>query len=126
MKILATLLTALTLSFGGEINWMSYDAALKQSSENPKPLFVEIMSKGCRYCDYMEENVFADTKVQQFLNAHYYSIKLNAREDEIPKGLSVIGTPMLYILEAKSAEVKERVFGALTKEDFLDTLKQHR
>ena len=60
------------------INWISFEEALSRSSKEPKKIFMDIYTDWCGWCKKMDKSTFTDPVVIDYLNKHFYSVKLDA------------------------------------------------
>lgn len=62
-----------------QIKWMSFDDALKANSGNKKKkVFVDVYTDWCGWCKHMDKTTFQDSLVVDYMNRHFYAVKLNA------------------------------------------------
>jgi len=82
--LLLTFLLSLFVSGYGQsaknesINWISFEEALSRSSKEPKKIFMDIYTEWCGWCKKMDKSTFTDPVVIDYLNKHFYSVKLDA------------------------------------------------
>ena len=80
---LVTLLFLMTLHANGqEINWMTWEQAAEANAEAPRKIFVDIYTHWCGWCKKMDATTFQDSLVIDYINAHFYAVKLNAEQKE--------------------------------------------
>ncbi len=60
------------------VNWYSFEEAVEKVSENPKKIFIDIYTDWCGWCRRMDEETFSNPDVADYLNEHFYPVKLNA------------------------------------------------
>ena len=60
------------------IHWISFEDALTRSSKEPKKIFMDIYTEWCGWCKKMDKSTFTDPAVIDYLNKHFYSVKLDA------------------------------------------------
>jgi thioredoxin-related protein len=69
------------------IQWITWDEAIKASAKQPKKIFVDVYTDWCGWCKQMDKTTFADPKVVEAVNKHFYAVKLDAEgKDEIAYG----------------------------------------
>lgn len=61
-----------------KIEWMDYNEALALSKYKPKKIFIDVYTNWCGWCKRMDATSFKDARIVQYVNAHYYAVKLNA------------------------------------------------
>ena len=63
------------------VAWFPWGAdALEKSRTEDKPIFLSIGYSACHWCHVMEHESFENTKIADFLNEHYVSIKVDREE----------------------------------------------
>lgn len=65
-----------------KINWVSIEEAEKLTMEKPKKIFVDVYTDWCGWCKRMDATTFTDEAVVDYVNEHYYAVKLNAESKE--------------------------------------------
>ena len=74
----------------GAIEWMTWEEAIERASTDaePKKIFVDAYTDWCGWCKKMDATTFAHPKVAEYMNEHYYAVKLDAeqKEDIVYKG----------------------------------------
>jgi thioredoxin-related protein len=71
-----------TLASAQEIRWMSWEDAAAANAVKPKKLFVDVYTSWCGWCKKMDATTFADPGVVNYINEHFYAVKLNAEQKE--------------------------------------------
>ena len=61
-----------------KIKWMTLDEAIKKNSVSKKKIFIDVYTDWCGWCKRMDATTFEDEKVVAYMNANYYSVKLDA------------------------------------------------
>ena len=66
------------------IQWISWQEAVELNKKQPKKLFVDVYTDWCGWCKRMDATTFTDPEVVQYMNEHFYAVKLNAEmKDQI-------------------------------------------
>lgn len=83
MKYAFLVFISLTLSISSiaqkaKINWMSWDEAVEANKNEPRLIFVDTYTNWCGWCKRMDQTTFAHPVIVDYMNKHYYSVKLNA------------------------------------------------
>jgi thioredoxin-related protein len=125
MKLLWGLLLT-SLLFSQELNWHKHDykGAVKDAKITQKPLMIMFSQWGCRACIWMKESVIARDDIQDYLAKHYILAMIDIKEDTIPEGFKVEGTPMFYFQDAKGNSLHKRIIGGKKPDYFLKLLKR--
>ncbi len=65
-----------------DIQWMTWDQAVKATKANPKPLLIDVYTDWCGWCKRMDQTTFKDPKVVQFVADNFYAVKFDAEQKE--------------------------------------------
>lgn len=65
-----------------EIQWMSFEEAIKKNKTNPKKVFVDVYTVSCGWCKKMDYHTFTDPTIVAYMNANYYAVKFDAEQRE--------------------------------------------
>lgn len=60
------------------IRWISIEELNKVYKTTPKKILFEVYSKECHYCKDMDENIFSNRELAEYINKTYYAVKLDA------------------------------------------------
>jgi Highly conserved protein containing a thioredoxin domain len=64
------------------VQWMSMDQALKAQKTTPKKILIKTYTDWCPNCKVMDKEVFANPKIAQYINTHFYPVAFNAEGEE--------------------------------------------
>lgn len=121
------------LAFFGGVSLMSAQSidflpmlppeAMQRSAIEQKPVMFMAYQKTCGHCEKMLEEVFVDTAVSNFYNAHFLNIKIDMLDQEmaklyIPK-YSISSFPTFIILNDKG-DVLAQYVGEFKAEEFIN------
>lgn len=59
------------------IKWMSMEEAIEAQKSAPKKVLVDLYTDWCGWCKKMESSTFSDPFIINYINTHYYAVKLN-------------------------------------------------
>jgi len=65
-----------------EVNWMSFEEALKKSKVEKRKIFIDVYTDWCGWCKVMDKKTFSEATIANYLNRHYYPVKFNAEQTE--------------------------------------------
>ena len=65
-----------------EIHWMSLEQAEAAMKINPKRVWIDIYTDWCGWCKVMDKKTFSNPYVAQYMNEHFYSVRLNAEQQD--------------------------------------------
>ena len=64
------------------ITWLSIEEAIKLNKETPKPIMIDVYTDWCKWCKVMDESTFQDPAMIEYVNQHFYAVKLDAEQKE--------------------------------------------
>jgi len=70
------ILLNLTIS-AQEIKWISFEEAVKQHKENPKPILVDVYTDWCGFCKKMDKYTYSNSVIINYINSNFYAVKLD-------------------------------------------------
>ena len=107
------------------IIWMNdYDDALELAQKVHKPMLLFMSQEHCGSCKFMKEEVFTDTKLIDYINAHFIPVILDISDMMIPDELEVEVTPVFHFLDENGKKLRESLIGGKTAPFFLPMLKK--
>jgi len=65
-----------------KVNWYSWEDAMAAQAVQKKKIYVDIYTDWCGPCKFMDRTTFSDPQVANYLNEHFYPVKLNAERKE--------------------------------------------
>jgi thioredoxin-related protein len=65
-----------------KVNWISLEEALERSKTEKRKIFVDVYTDWCGWCKHMDSTTFVNPKVANYLNEHYYAVKLDAEQQQ--------------------------------------------
>lgn len=119
-----------------KINWVSIEEAERLTKEAPRKIFVDVYTDWCGWCKRMDATTFTDEAVVDYVNEHYYAVKLNAESKEnislkgmntngieLSRSFKVTGYPTIVFIDETFQRVTP-VAGYRKAAEFRDILKQ--
>lgn len=76
------LMTSIT-AVAQEINWMTFEEALKAQKKEPKKIMMDVYTNWCGPCKMLDKNTFQNMDVATYVNKNYYAVKFNAEGNEL-------------------------------------------
>ena len=61
-----------------QINWVSFEEAVKTNKTKPKLMLIDVYTSWCGYCKKMDRTTFQDSVMIDFLNDNFHCAKINA------------------------------------------------
>ncbi len=71
-----------------EVNWLSFEEALKMNQTNPKPILVDLYTDWCGWCKKMDATTYKNEVIVKYINDNFYAVKMDGegKEDIAFKG----------------------------------------
>jgi thiol:disulfide interchange protein len=107
------------------INSDDVDAALKQAQKEKKVLFIDFYTSWCTPCKMMEQSVFKDVLVADYMNQNCICIRVNAEKGNGPNmkiAYAVDAYPTMLFYSPNGDEVARKE-GSLGIEEFKKYMK---
>ncbi len=77
-----------------KVNWISIEEAEKLNKQNPRKIMVDVYTDWCGWCKKMDKETFGHPVIAEFINEHYYAVKLNA---EGKSDITFMGTTYKFV-----------------------------
>ncbi len=81
-----------------DIQWMSWEDAVRANEESPKKIFIDVYTDWCGWCKKMDKTTFTDPEVVRMLNDGFYAVKLDAEQKE---NIEFNGNTFKYIKQGR-------------------------
>jgi thioredoxin-related protein len=129
--ILALLLIAVLCSLQAQVNFSEVttleemESAQKKASDQQLMLFVDVYATWCGPCKVMDQEVYTDPVVAEYMNANFVSVRLDGECDYgriYASAQELQGYPSMFIF-SKNGEPVSRVVGFTAAEELISTLK---
>ena len=98
MIVLGIVFGLSSVSFGQEINWLTWEEVSEKMHEEPRKVMVDVYTEWCGYCKKMDKTTFVDKELVEYINKHYYVVKFDA---EYKKPIYLHGTEYKYVNKGK-------------------------
>ena len=99
----------------------TWNEGLKKSSDENKPVFLELSASWCGYCKKLKRKTFSDSTAAYF-NAKFINMELDGEAGDgamLVKYFRVDGYPALFIID-KSENIILRTAGYMNVEQLID------
>jgi len=101
-----------------------YTKALQHAKTEQRPLLVYLYMLNCKSCDYMNDAVFTDERVVDYLMGHYVVVHLYTNDRGLPPDLRAEMSPVFHFIDSRDGEMIESIMGGRDPERFLELLKK--
>ncbi len=64
------------------IEWLDMETAADRNKEQKKFFFIDIYTDWCGWCKKMDQSTFKDSAVVDYMNQHFYAVKMNAESKD--------------------------------------------
>jgi len=65
-----------------KVKWYTWEEAVELQKKEPRKLMVDVYTDWCHWCKVMDKKTFEKQEVADYLNTHFYAIKLDAEQKE--------------------------------------------
>lgn len=66
----------------GEIEWLTWEEAVKRNETEPRKIFVDVYTEWCGWCKKMDKSTFIDKDVADMMEGDFYAVKFDAEQKE--------------------------------------------
>jgi len=67
---------------GKKVKWYTWEEAVELQKKEPRKIMVDIYTDWCHWCKVMDKKTFEQDAVADYLNTHFYPVKLDAEQKE--------------------------------------------
>lgn len=68
-----------------KIKWLTFLEMETMYANNPKPIIIDMYTNWCGWCKVMDRVTYKNSKVANYINEHFYAIKMDAESAEVFK-----------------------------------------
>lgn len=134
--IISSGLTKLTEE--GAVEWKTISDAQELSKADGKSIIIDFTADWCGWCKVMDKNTFSDPTVADYMNEHFYAVRLDYDSKEVFEFFGekytarqlgdkykVPGLPTILLVSSGNAKSKKLV-GYKKAEPFLEKLQSFK
>ena len=63
---------------GNQVHWLSVDELQAIYDKEPRPIIIDVYTSWCGWCKVMDAQTYRNDSVADYINQHYYAVKLDA------------------------------------------------
>lgn len=78
-----------TVAQSNKVEWLTLNQAEERMAKEPRKVLVDVYTTWCGPCKMLDQNTFQNPQVVEYINKHYYAVKINA---EGPDPITFRGT----------------------------------
>jgi thioredoxin-related protein len=68
-----------------KIHWISVDELQQVYDKDPRPIILDVYTSWCGWCKVMDAQTYNNDSVADYINQHYYAVKVDAETKTIIK-----------------------------------------
>lgn len=104
------------------LEWHTYEDAIELQKKNSKIIMIDVMRTHCQYCIKMNEDVFNNKEMSEWLQERFIAVEINLDIDDMPLDVKVQMTPTFYFLD-KNKKILKTIPGSWDIENFKELVK---
>ncbi|MFT7161815.1 MAG: thioredoxin-related protein [Bacteroidia bacterium] len=121
-----------------ELSWLNIEEAQELVKTDPKMVFIDFTAKWCGWCKVMDKKTFSDPEVTEYLNEHFYSVKMDFDSPkkfnylgaeytakELAKKNGITGLPTMLVASSDFKNVN-KIVGYQKPKQFINQLKKFK
>ena len=85
-----------------KINWISFKEAYELNQKAPRKLVIDVYTGWCGWCKVMDQRTFTQPAIIDYVNEHYYAVKLDA---EMKEAVTIGEKTFTYQEQARAHEL---------------------
>ena len=63
------------------LNWLAFNDGMDKALEENKPIIVDVFADWCQPCKMMDEKIYANEKIIEYLNKNFIAIKVDGESE---------------------------------------------
>ncbi len=97
----------------------SYEEALQIAKKQNKKVLMFMYSEYCPWCEKMKKTTLSDEKVINYINSKYIFLKMDSEMGEYPQILKSRFIPTTYVIDPKTKETVQEIYGYKSAKNFI-------
>ena len=65
-----------------QIEWLSWDEAVKRMEKEPRKIMIDVYTDWCGWCKKMDATTMKDPMIAQLMNENWYAVKMDGEQKE--------------------------------------------
>ncbi|MBU1668630.1 MBL fold metallo-hydrolase [bacterium] len=106
------------------INYVSFDTAMKRAKAKNKIVFIKVRSTTCKYCDQLDAVMRNNNEVKSIANKYFEVVKINTDYDSVPLDIRIASTPMIIFIRPNDQKVLMELPGIRALGELLEILNE--
>ena len=120
MKFIISLILLLSSASSVDLKDVEfYDKALDMAQKQNKKVLMFMYSEYCPWCEKMKKTTLIDKKVIKYINSKYIFLKMDRDIGEYPQKLKPKFIPTTYVIDPKTKETVQKIYGYKSPENFI-------
>ncbi len=76
--IIGSILYSVAIQAQDEVHWVSFEEAVVLNEKEPRKILIDVYTDWCGWCKRMDKTTYVNKIIVDYINQHYYAVKLNA------------------------------------------------
>lgn len=82
-----------------DVNWLSFEEAIKLNKTTPKPILVDLYTDWCGWCKRMDASTYKNDVIVKYINDNFYAVKMDG---EGKKDITFKGKTFKFVQQGRS------------------------
>jgi len=106
------------------INYVSFNTAMKRAKAKHKIIFIRVRSTSCKYCDQLDATMKHSSKVKSIVNKYFEIVKIDIDSERVPLDIRIGSTPMIIFIRPNDKKILMELPGIRALGELLEILKE--
>lgn len=106
------------------INYVSFETAMKRAKAKNKIVFIKVRSTTCKYCDQLDAVLKKNSEVKRLANKYFEVVKINTDYDSAPLDIRIASTPTIIFIRPDDNKVLMELPGIRALGELLEILNE--